>query len=79
MHVALADKLIHEIMPQPYGLVCQIKRTAGRHVVSFTYDEAVFTKEQALEGVRGVWRMVERLVKSLEQGVETSIHALIEA
>ena len=53
-------------MPQPYGLVCEVRKTVDGYRIKFTYDRKAFGGEEALEGVREVMRMAELMAEDKE-------------
>ena len=62
-------------MPQPYGLVCEVRKTVDGYKIKFTFDRSALTEDEAAGGVRDVLRIAELMAENKD----ASIRALVSA
>ena len=49
-------------MPQPYGLVCEVRKTVGGYKIKFMFDRTVFTDGEAMAGAKEVMEIAEQML-----------------
>ena len=62
-------------MPQPYGLVCEVRRTADGYRIKFTFDTSAFTADEATKGANEMVAMVKRMLDNKDTGVRELVSA----
>lgn len=62
-------------MPQPYGLVCEVRKTAEGYRIKFTFDTSAFTANEATKGANKMVAMVERMLDNKDTDVRELVSA----
>ena len=56
-------------MPQPYGLVCEVRKTVRGYKIKFMFDRRVFTDGEAMAGAKEVTEIAEQMLENKDAGV----------
>ncbi|XP_065626039.1 nonribosomal peptide synthase sidE-like [Quercus suber] len=64
-------------MRQPYAMVCQVKRTSSKHLVQFTFDENVLSREDIWKRLEDIWKIIGRLCDNLLEEKITIVQDLL--
>lgn len=62
-------------MPQPYGLVCEVRKTTDGYKVKFTFDVRVFTADKATKGAKEVLMILEHMLENKDAEVRGLLSA----
>lgn len=56
-------------MAQPYGLVCEARKTVGGYKIKFTFDTRVFTDGEAMMGAKEVMEIAKQMLEKKDASV----------